>query len=165
MKAALPFFFAAVALFLAAAAPANLQPPPDQKLLLQLHGKGDQIYVCKGADSGFAWTLKAPDARLLGSGGDLAGRHFAGPTWEAKDGSRVTGKAIANAPSPDSRSIPWLLVTAVGHEGNGAMSNVLSIQRLNTEGGKAPDEGCDGGHAGIEIRVPYQADYLFYGRE
>ena len=31
-----------------------------------------------------------------------------------------------------------------------------------TKGGKAPATGCDAGHAGQEVRVPYSADYLFY---
>jgi hypothetical protein len=108
--------------------------------------------------------LKAPDAKLLGSSGEVIGRHFAGPTWEAKDGSRVVGKPAANVPSPEPQSVPWLLLNAVGHEGSGTMSNVLNIQRLNTQGGKAPAGGCDKEHVGTETRVAYQADYLFFGK-
>jgi hypothetical protein len=50
----------------------------------------------------------------------------------------------------------------VSHEGNGVLSRVTKIQRLNTKGGKAPASGCDSIHAGQEVRVPYSADYLFY---
>jgi Protein of unknown function (DUF3455) len=151
-------------LFAFASVPTSLQPPADQKLLLQAHGAGDQVYVCEGSDTGYQWTLKAPDAQLLASDGQVIGRHFAGPTWEAKDGSRVVGKAAANVPSPDAKSVPWLLLNATGHEGAGTFSGVLSVQRLNTQGGKAPAEGCDKEHVGTETRVPYQADYLFYGK-
>ena len=142
--------------------PPQLQPPAGEQLLLQVHAKGDQVYTCKGDAAQFAWTLKTPDAQLFDKDGKLFGKHFAGPSWEAADGSRVTGKAAANVPSPDADSIPWLLVNIISHDGSGVLSRATSIQRLNTKGGKAPASGCDAAHANQELRVPYTADYLFY---
>jgi hypothetical protein len=142
--------------------PEQLRPPADEQLLLQVHAKGDQVYVCNSAAAQFNWTLKAPDAQLLDEKGKSFGRHFAGPSWEANDGSRVVGKAVANSPSPDANSIPWLLVTVVAHDGSGVLSHVTTIQRLNTNGGKAPISGCDASHLNQEIRVSYSADYRFY---
>lgn len=142
--------------------PPQLQPPATEQLLLQLHAKGDQVYTCKEGVTQFAWTLKAPDAQLFDKEGKPFGKHFAGPSWQANDGSLVTGKAVANAPSPDPDSIPWLLVTVLTHDGSGVLSRAASIQRLNTKGGKAPASGCDSTHAGQEARIPYTADYLFY---
>jgi hypothetical protein len=143
-------------------APKELQPPAGEQLLLEVHAKGDQIYSCKADGGQFAWTLKAPDAQLFNKDGKPFGRHFAGPSWEASDGSRVTGKAVANAPSPDPDSIPWLLLTVVSRNGDGKLTRVTSIQRVNTKGGKAPDSGCDGAHAGQEERAPYTAEYVFF---
>jgi hypothetical protein len=142
--------------------PQQLRPPGNEQLLLQVHAKGDQVYICKGDAAQFAWTLKAPDAQLFDKNGKLFGKHFAGPSWEANDGSRVTGKAVANSPSPDANSIPWLLVTILSHDGSGVLSRVTTIQRLNTKGGKAPESGCDASHVGQEVRVSYSADYRFY---
>jgi Protein of unknown function (DUF3455) len=142
--------------------PPQLQPPVNEQLLLQVHAKGDQVYACKSDAAQFTWTLKAPDAQLFDKNGKPFGKHFAGPSWAANDGSRVTGKPAANSPSPDADSIPWLLVTIVSHEGNGVLARVTSIQRLNTKGGKAPASGCDASHTGTELRVPYSADYRFY---
>jgi hypothetical protein len=142
--------------------PQQLQPPANEQLLLQVHAKGDQIYVCKGDAGQFSWTLRAPEAQLFDKDGKPFGRHFAGPSWEANDGSRVVGKAVANSPSPGGDSIPWLLVTIVSHDGSGALSRVTSVQRLNTKGGKVPASGCDASHAGQEFRAPYSADYRFY---
>ena len=141
--------------------PQELQPPANEQLVAHVHAKGDQIYVCKEDVSQYAWTLKAPDAQLFDKDGKPFGKHFAGPSWEASDGSRVKGKATANAPSPDADSIPWLLLTVVDHSGQGVLARVTSIQRRNTKGGKAPSSGCDAAHAGQELRVPYSADYLF----
>jgi hypothetical protein len=165
--------FASATLLLAASAalalstnaqqvPQQLQPPANEQLLLQVHAKGDQVYSCKGNSAQFTWTLKAPDAQLFDKDGKPFGKHFAGPSWEANDGSRVTGKAVANVTSPDANSIPWLLVNIVAHDGTGVLSRATTIQRLNTSGGKAPSSGCDASHADQELRVPYSADYLFY---
>ena len=142
--------------------PDQIQPPAGEQLLLQVHAKGDQVYICQEGVTQFAWALKAPDAQLFDKDGKVFGKHFAGPSWEANDGSRVKGKAVANVASPDADSIPWLLVNIVGHEGSGVLSRATSIQRINTKGGKAPASGCDAGHAGQELRVAYSADYLFY---
>jgi Protein of unknown function (DUF3455) len=158
-------FVAATSLCVAASGqqvPQVLQPPAGEQPLLQAHAKGDQIYSCKGDAGQFSWTLKAPDAQLFDKDGKAFGKHFAGPSWEASDGSRVTGKAAANAPSPDADSIPWLLISVVSRSGEGVLAHVTSIQRLNTKGGKAPASGCDQGHVGQEVRAPYTADYLFY---
>lgn len=149
---------------LPAQTPQALAPPEGETLLFQAHGKGDQIYTCKKGETGYAWILKAPDARLLNANGDIVGRHFAGPTWEASDGSRVMGKVSANSPSPDPASIPWLLLSATGHQGEGKMSPVSSVQRLKTKAGKAPRSGCDEWASGKEVRVPYEAEYYFYGK-
>src|SRR5437899_9752719 len=136
-------------------APPPLPPPANEKLLLQVHAKGDQVYTCKSDAAKFTWTLKAPDAQLFDKDGKPFGKHFAGPSWEASDGSRVTGKAVANVPSPDADSIPWLLVNIVGHEGSGVLSRATSIQQINTKGGKAQASGCDAAHAGQEVRAAH----------
>jgi hypothetical protein len=156
---------ATVALIFSAAAqqvPQQLQPPAGEQLVLQLHAKGYQVYTCKEGVSQYEWVLKAPDAQLFDKDGKPFGKHFAGPSWEANDGSRVSGQMVAAVPSPDADSIPWLLVKVLSHEGTGVLSAVNFIQRLNTKGGKAPSSGCDESHAAREIRAPYSADYLFY---
>jgi hypothetical protein len=71
------------------------------------------------------------------------------------------GRAVANA-TPDPDSIPWLLLTATDHQGDGVMKQVSSIQRLSTKGGKAPATGCDASHKGDKTHVHYTATYRFY---
>ena len=135
----------------------NLKPPAGEILRAHAHASGQQIYTCDGSK----WVLKAPDAKLFDEAGHEVGSHFAGPTWRWSDGSQVTGKPIANVAS-DPESIPWLLLTATGHTGDGVLKNVSSIQRLQTKGGKAPATGCDASHKGDEARISYTADYYFY---
>jgi hypothetical protein len=141
--------------------PRNLLPHANERSFLKVHAKGDQVYSCKADGGQFAWTLKAPDAQLFDKNGKPFGKHFAGPSWQANDGSRITGKAMANAPSPDADSIPWLLVTVIDRSGKGVLARATSVQRINTKGGKAPASGCDAAHSDPEYRAPYSADYVF----
>jgi hypothetical protein len=146
-------------------APQNLQPSANEHVLLQVHAKGNQIYSCNVDGAQSTWTLKAPEAQLYSKDGKSFGKHFAGPSWKANDGSQITGKAVANVPSPDTRSIPWLLVTVVSRSGAGVLAGVTSIQRLNTHGGEPPASGCDTAHVGRELRVRYSADYVFFAAQ
>ena len=138
-------------------APESLKPPAAERLRTRVHASGQQIYTCDGSK----WILSGPDAKLYDEAGRLVGSHFAGPTWQWSDGSRVTAKPIASA-TPDPESIPWLLLTATGHTGDGVMKNVSSIQRLQTKGGRAPANGCDASHRDEHARISYTAEYYFY---
>jgi Protein of unknown function (DUF3455) len=143
--------------------PEKLKAPASERLILSAHATGSQIYACQaGADQKLAWVFKAPEADLHGEHGAKIGTHFAGPTWKYKDGSEVTGKVVAREDSPDPDSIPWLLLTATGHSGNGALARVTTVQRLDTKGGQPPQTGCDPSHLGKEVKQPYSATYYFY---
>ena len=145
--------------------PETLKVPAGQELIFHARASGSQIYVCQpGADQKPAWTLKAPEARLFDARGKEIGSHYAGPTWKHKDGSEVTGKVAARQEAPQADSIPWLLLNANTHTGDGMLSRVLSIQRLHTRGGQPPATAtCEESKRGSEVKVPYSADYYFYG--
>lgn len=144
--------------------PDNIKAPEKESLVLTAHASGLQIYTCQQSSEGkYTWTLKGPEAELRDSRGILIGRHYAGPTWKHNDGSSVTGKPVARVDSPDANSVPWLLLSATGHEGNGALSRVSSIQRIETRGGQPPAAGdCDASKQGKDAKSPYTADYYFY---
>jgi hypothetical protein len=156
--------FAALAQAQSTEIPANLQPPAGEKLILKAHATGWQVYTCgTGTDGNPAWTLKGPDAELHDAKGKVIGHHSPGPAWTYRDGSQVTGKAAAKADAPDAKSIPWLLVTVVGHTGKGKFDAVSSIQRIHTEGGQPPSASeCDPAKPTPEARSSYTADYYFY---
>jgi hypothetical protein len=132
----------------------SVEAPAGSELLLSATGDGSQIYTCADGH----WTLKAPDARLVDEQGQVIGRHFAGPTWQLKDGSEVKGKLIATRPAEDASSVPWLLLQAVPGSGSGRLAKVVYIRRTETHGGAAPVQACGSG----EERVPYTAKYSFY---
>jgi hypothetical protein len=155
-------------------APGPIAPPatPDAivvagtPVLLKAAAKGVQVYACKAkeaAPSTFEWTLTGPDAQLFDDRGQPIGKHYAGPTWELADGSKVIGKLRGKVDAPDPNAIPWLSLDAKETQGTGLLTRVKNIQRVATAGGKAPATGCDAAHAGAETRVDYTATYYFYG--
>ena len=144
--------------------PDKITAPSGEQVVLQAHATGSQIYVCQpGSDGKYAWALKAPEADLRDQQGTAIGRHYAGPTWKDNDGSEVVGKAVARVDSPDSDSIPWLLVTATSHSGDGVLSHVTTIQRIHTKGGLPPAPAdCNASKPNLEVKSSYSADYYFY---
>jgi len=145
--------------------PADLRPPADQVVFLEARATGVQIYECAaraGQPSAYEWTFRAPEATLADRAGNSIGKHYAGPTWETADGSKVAGEAKARAPGPDSTAIPWLLLTAKSASGSGSIAQTKSVQRVHTAGGTAPSSGCTADTAKQIARVPYTATYYFY---
>ena len=146
-------------------APQELRPPEDQVLALEVPATGVQIYECsagKDQPARFEWAFKAPEAELFDKAGRKIGKHYAGPTWESNDGSTVVGEVKARNGGPDSNAIPWLLLGAKSNSGTGVFSQIRSVQRLQTVGGKAPSAPCGQDNAQQVVRVPYKATYYFY---
>ncbi len=85
--------------------PAALQPPANEVLLLVTPATGVQIYECnatKEQPARFEWVFKAPEAELFDRAGARIGKHYAGPTWESNDGSKV----VAQLKSRDAARMP-----------------------------------------------------------
>ena len=143
--------------------PATLKPADNEKLAFTWHAVGSQIYECKAGDKGaMAWAFVAPEADLFDDRREKVGVHGAGPHWAALDGSKVVAAAQAQSPGQHAADIPWLLLTAKAHEGTGKMERVTSVQRVNTQGGKAAG-GCEtSADAGKRLRQDYSADYVFF---
>jgi hypothetical protein len=136
--------------------PDTLKPAANESLARVVSAKGDQIYECRDGK----WVFVAPEAELFDAAGKKIGRHYAGPHWEAADGSRIVGAVKERADAPAAGSIPWLLLSAKSVGPEGAFSKVTSIQRVATKGGVAPEGDCF--RAGTRARVPYTADYYFF---
>lgn len=102
---------------------------------------------------------------------------FGSATWQSSfDSSKVWAQVLNKntvPPSPDLVSCPntgainCLLLQSIGSDtgpaGGNFMTQVSFIQRLNTKGGSAPEDGCSvSTDVGKQTLVPYSADYWFY---
>lgn len=146
--------------------PATLDPGARARLLMTASAHGVQVYECRAGAPGTApaWTFVAPEAQLTDERGQPLGTHGPGPHWTALDGSRVLGTVRARADAPRPGAIAWLLLDTVGSGTPGRFSAVSHIQRVATEGGVAPADGCGPQTLGRLRQVPYRAAYrLFAG--
>jgi Protein of unknown function (DUF3455) len=152
---------------IALAGPPSPTGVPDQikvgtgnKVFLVGHGVGVQIYTCNGS----VWSSAVPRANLYDDNGKLIISHFAGPSWQAADGSKAVGTVVDKV-DVDRTAIPWVLLSATttpGPDGDRLVDTTF-IQRLNTTGGLTPPAAdCNAATAGKVVEVPYTADYVFW---
>jgi len=162
--------------------PSIAVPSDAGPLFLHAAASGTQNYTCVavmddgGADGGeagttYVWTFVGPEADLKDCNAQKIGSHFAsdaGPTrpeWMELGGDYVIGKKHSGfVPDGGSGSIPWLLIDTVSTGGTGPLTKTQNVQRLNTDGGVAPASGCDSNNVNMTQKVPYVADYYFYGQ-
>ncbi len=131
---------------------------PGEAMVATLHAEGAQLYECKpDTDNKLVWQFREPIAALM-LDGKTVGTHYAGPNWQHVDGSGVRAKAARSAPGASADDIPWLKLEVTERRGNGTLSQVTTVQRINTKGGAAQGP-CE--TAGEYRAVPYSADYVF----
>ena len=151
--------------FSQAALPEAVKVPAGHSVKLETVGVGEITYECrakKDVAGQFEWVFVGPDAALNDRSGKRIGKYYGPPaTWEAMDGSKVTGAQLAVSPA-SAGSIPMQLVKANPALGAGAMQGVTYIQRVATQGGVAPSIACVASSMGQKQIVKYQADYIFW---
>ena len=101
--------------------------------------------------------MREPIATLL-LDGKTVGFHAAGQIWQHVDGSSVRARMVSAAPGATFSDIPWLKLEVTDHHGEGVMSRVATIQRINTKGGAiqgSPEK------TGAFRSIPYSADFVF----
>ncbi len=144
--------------------PEPVRVPAGNRQTMETLGVGEITYECRakaGAPGQFEWAFVAPVATLEDMQKKPVGKYYGGPTWEAADGSKITGKQVAVAPAMPG-NIPLQLVKADPVMGSGAMTGVTYIQRLETKGGVAPSAMCGASNVGAKQQVKYEAKYVFY---
>ena len=111
----------------------------------------------------YEWVLVAPDAKLFDATNAKVGTHTAGPNWEVSAMDSIFGQHFSpprTAPSPDPTSVDWLLLMPkAGKTPTGIFANVAYIQRIATNGGKAPSKLPK--RADETVDVKYTAVYRF----
>ncbi|HEX4333896.1 MAG TPA: DUF3455 domain-containing protein [Usitatibacter sp.] len=150
------------------AEPAGISPelrPAGEQPAFALKAAGVQIYNCKASPDGYEhkWAFVAPEA-TLSENGAVVGHHGAGPVWESTVDKSGTKGTVKQKQDGGAGNIPWLLASATSNGTEGRFAGVTSVLRVATRGGVEPSGGCDAGHAGQDVKVPYTADYYFYKR-
>jgi hypothetical protein len=149
--------------------------PEAGTVIIHASATGTQDYTCEQtADAGgvYQWVFVGPEAVLSDCNSIAFAHHFASdagpgaPEWMSDDtGSYVIAKKQSAFTPPDggANSVPWLLLQETSASGAGVIATTQQINRINTNGGNAPDAAaCDMTANGTTQKVPYTADYYFY---
>jgi uncharacterized protein DUF3455 len=147
--------------------PAKIVVPEGNKLFLVGHAVGVQIHECIPAATGYRWRFVGPRADLYGENGALLATHFAGPRWQARDGSTILAALDGDATvTVDPTAIPWLrlrVTSATAGADGDRLGATTYVQRLDTSGGLAPaPDTCNAMTVGQMAEIPYRADYAFW---
>lgn len=154
-------------LIIPAAVTVPVNSPNGNTRVVTYYAKGVQIYKAKkveGSDpASFEWSFVAPRAVLYDYSNKKVGNHGAGPFWTISPADSIFGQAFVparTAPAQDAGSIDWLLLMPKeGKTPTGIFSDVDYIQRIATQGGKAPAQVPANVNGTAE--VPYEAIYRF----
>jgi len=141
-----------------------------------------------GCPNGVAFTLFTPQATLFNDQGKQIITHFFSPnpfevntdstvigdhliraTWEDSHDTSTVWAKVAGMATVAKDAIAWVLLNVKdtgaqgGTMGVGKLAETTFIQRVNTEKGLPPSEGCNSpAQIGNKAFVPYKADYIFY---
>jgi len=140
--------------------PKVLDVPPGYEQYECADGVGQQIYSWDKSE----WVLQEPFAVLFPqekkkdksrkADKKPIGIHYDGPAWQWNDGRKIEAQGIIAQVTVDENAVNWLLVEALNDAGK-----TEYIQRLETQGGLAPDSKDQKRDI---ILVPYSALYCFY---
>lgn len=165
LATALSFIVGIHALHAQETAPSALQPPAGYTVAFTAKASGVQIYKSTAENgSALKWTFEAPLAELSAPGQAI--HHYAGPSWEAADGSRIvrdTNTPVITVPAKQATTdIPWLLIKVAADSTPGLLGKIGYLQRISTSGGVAP--ATPPAREGTTVGVPYTATYVFYAK-
>ena len=138
----------------------RIKAPDTVQPVLKLQGRGVQVFRCEPRANSYAWVFRLPEADLVDASGKPVIRHGANFSFEHTDGSRLLGTVVDFDDAPDANNLRWLLLSARSF-GQGALTGVTYVQRVNTIGGMPPAR-CDASQQNRLLRVDFSADFVFY---
>ena len=138
----------------------HIKTPDNVQPALRLQGRGVQVFRCEARGTGYSWVYRLPEADLFDAAGKAVIRHGANFSFEHADSSRLLGTVIDFDEAPDPNNLRWLLLSTRSF-GEGILTGVTYVQRVNTIGGMPPSR-CDPGQQNRLLRVDFSADFVFY---
>jgi Protein of unknown function (DUF3455) len=138
----------------------RIKTPDTVEPVLRLQARGVQVFRCEPRGGGYSWIFRLPEADLFDANGKAVVRHGANFSFEHVDGSRLLGSIVDFDDAPDTHNLRWLLFSTRSF-GEGALSGVNYVQRVNTIGGMPPAR-CEPAQQNRVLRVDFSADFVFY---
>lgn len=145
--------------------PALIQVTAGNSVVLEATAHGSIIYVCRKEKqplTAYKWIVAGEQAVLKDSEDKEIGTYSGPPArWSLDDKSFVNGSQVAASPN-GAKNIPFQLVKADVAGGQGKLTAVSYVQRVNTKGGVAPHAKCSSDNDDEKVEVDYQANFIFW---
>ena len=145
--------------------PALIQVAAGNSVVLEAQAKGTITYACRKEKeplTTYKWIVAGEQGVLKDSEGKEIGTYSGPPArWSVDDKSFVNGSQVAVSPN-GAKNIPFQLVKADVAGGQGVLTAVSYVQRVNTKGGVAPSKKCTVDNVGEKAEVKYSAEYRFW---
>ncbi len=145
--------------------PEAVRVPAGHQAVLEARGSGTLLYECqaiKRSPFEYAWVLKNQKVELTDTYGDRI-VYSPGPraSWVHRDGSRASAREFIDA-ADGNPNLPLRRVRTEPSPVSGVLQNISYVQRLRTLGGLVLVKTCSAAQLGMNLPVPYEADYVFW---
>ncbi|MBA3595534.1 MAG: DUF3455 domain-containing protein [Polaromonas sp.] len=146
------------------ALPGDIRVPAGHQAVLEARGIGQLQYECQATNRSpwqYAWLPLDRSIELRDSFNNTITLARSARSWVHRDGSELAVRefvevdnGIVNLPLQRARVEPSSLP--------GTLNNISYIQRVRTLGGLPSIRNCSAAELGMRVRVPYEADYVFW---
>lgn len=146
------------------ALPGDIRVPSGHQAVLQAHGMGELQYECQATNRSpwqYAWLPRDRSIELRDSSNNTITLARSARSWVHRDGSELAVREFVEVEN-GMVNLPLQRVRVEPSTQPGTLNNISYIQRIRTLGGLPTIRNCSAAELGMRVRVPYEADYVFW---
>lgn len=146
------------------ALPADIRVPAGHQAVLEARGIGELQYECQAiklAPFEYAWLPRDRSIELRDSANNSITLARSARNWLHRDGSELAVREFVEV-NNGAPNLPLQRALVEPATQPGALHNISYIQRIRTLGGLPSTRNCSSAELGMRVRVPYEADYVFW---
>ncbi len=144
--------------------PADIRVPAGHQAVLEARGVGELQYECQATSLSpwqYAWLPRDRSIELRDSANNTITLARSARSWVHRDGSELVVREFVEVDN-GAPNLPLQRARVEASKLPGTLSNISYIQRIRTVGGLPSVRNCSSAELGMRVRVPYEADYVFW---
>ncbi len=144
--------------------PADIRVPAGHQAVLEARGIGELQYECQATSRApwqYAWLPRDRSIELRDTANNSIMLARSARAWIHRDGSELVVREFVEVDN-GAPNLPLQRARVEASTLPGTLSNISYIQRIRTVGGLPSVRNCSAAEVGMRVRVPYEADYVFW---
>jgi len=144
--------------------PGDIRVPAGHQAVLEARGAGELQYECQATSRlpwQYAWLPMDRSIELRDTSNNSITLTRSARAWIHRDGSELAVREFVEV-SNGAPNLPLQRARVDPSKLPGTLSNISYIQRIRTVGGLPSTRNCSAAELGMRVRVPYEADYVFW---